>query len=522
MRSKCLLLVKIQIQNLGLKKKWGVKQIFLAAIYLMLLVMLASYSFGLAFGLGFLEMEELVPGCAVILPGIVTFFFSMLKTNGILFAYKDYEMLMSLPVPTRTVIASRFLLMYLFHLGMTAFVLVPMGIGYFLWAERSVMTVLIWITGIFLIPLIPTTAATLVGAGIIFISARFRRANAVSTVLTVLLTISVLIASFGSTAVIPEEGFTPEQIGMIGKALKDSIYQMYPPANWFFRGVTGAGLMDFFLFAALSVGVYLIFVVLVSKNYKKMNTALMTHRTKGNYQVEKITAKHPVTAICQKEIRRFFGSTIYCVNMGIGVLMSLMLAVASVFVSDADLKRMLGVQIPEQMLRGILPLILGALIMMTCTTSVSLSLEGKNLWILKSLPITKEEIYKGKMLFNLLLQIPTALISSALLAVRFRVTGMTLITLFVYPVAAAFAGTVWGLFINLKLPVYNWTNETTVVKQSAASFFALIFGIIVSIPFVGLIFFVGNVSVGVLGVAEAVGMFLIAAGLWSYCRRVEF
>ena len=182
-----------------------------------------------------------------------------------------------------------------------------------------------------------------------------------------------------------------------------------------------------------------------------------------------------------------------------------MLAVASFFVSDADLKQMLGVQIPEQMLKGILPLILGALIMMTCTTSVSLSLEGKNLWILKSLPITKEEIYKGKMLFNLLLQIPTALISSALLAVRFRVTGMTLITLFVYPMAAAFAGT-----------------ETTVVKQSAASFFALIFGIIVSILFMGLIFFVGDVSVGVLGVAEAGVLFLIAAGLWSYCRRVEF
>lgn len=126
------------------------------------------------------------------------------------------------------------------------------------------------------------------------------------------------------------------------------------------------------------------------------------------------------------------------------------------------------------------------------------------------------------MLFNLLLQIPTTLISSTLLAVRFRVTGMTLITLFVYPVAAAFAGTVWGLFINLKLPVYNWTNETTVVKQSAASFFALIFGIIVSILFMGLIFFVGDVSVGVLGVAEAGVLFLIAAGLWSYCRRVEF
>ena len=79
-----------------------------------------------------------------------------------------------------------------------------------------------------------------------------------------------------------------------------------------------------------------------------------------------------------------------------------------------------------------------------------------------------------------------------------------------------------GIVYQFEAAVYNWTNETTVVKQSAASFFALIFGIIVSIPFVGLIFFVGNVSVGVLGVAEAVGMFLIAAGLWSYCRRVEF
>ena len=38
--------------------------------------------------------------------------------------------------------------------------------------------------------------------------------------------------------------------------------------------------------------------------------------------------------------------------MGIGVLMSLMLAVASFFVSDADLKRMLGVQIPETDVEG--------------------------------------------------------------------------------------------------------------------------------------------------------------------------
>lgn len=521
MKNKCLLLLKVQIQNMAPKKKWGAKQIFLAAMYGILLAMLASYSFGLSFGLGFFKMEEIVPGCAVIVPGIVIFFFTMLKTNGIMFAYKDYDMLMALPIPTRTVIASRFLLMYLFNLGITTFVLVPMGVGYFLWVKKSVMAVFLWIAGIFLIPLIPTVAATLAGTVIIFISSRFRGANAVSTILTVLFCMTVLFASFGSTAVIPEDGFTPEEISVVGKILSDEIYRIYPPARWFAGGILRGSVLQFLLFAGASAGLYLLFVFLVSKNYKKMNTGLMTHRAKGNYKVGKVTAKSPVTAICQKEARRFFGSTTYCVNMGIGVLMSLMFAAAACFLTDEKLAQMLGMQIPEQILQGVVPLLVGALVMMTCTTSVSMSLEGKNLWILKSLPIEKEDVYKGKILFNLMLQIPVSLISSALFAVRFHYTGAALFLLFVYPVTAALAGSVWGLFINLKLPVYDWMNEMTVVKQSASSFCGLLFGIVLTIPFLAAVVLSSTWFIWILGV-ESIGLFLLAAGLWKYCRRVEF
>ncbi len=521
MKSKCLLLLKVQIQNLAPKKKWGAKQVFLAAMYGILLAMLASYSFGLSFGLGFLNMEELVPGCAVVVPGLLIFFFTMLKTNGIMFGYKDYDMLMALPVPTRTVIASRFLLLYLFHLGITAFVLVPMGVGYFLWAEKSVLAVVMWMLGIFLVPLIPTVAATLAGAVIIFISSRFRGANAVSTILTVLFCVAVLLVSFGSTAVIPEEGFTPEQIGAVGEMLSEEIYRMYPPARWFAGGILSGNVLLFLLFAGTSAGFYLLFVLFVSKNYKKMNTGLMTHRTKGNYKVGKVTAKSPVTAICQKEARRFFGSTTYCVNMGIGVLMSLLFAVAACFVTDEKLVQMLGMQIPEQIFQGAVPLLVGVLAMMTCTTSVSMSLEGKNLWILKSLPIAKEDIYKGKIRFNLMLQIPVSLISAALLAVRFHYTGAAILLLFAYPVAAAFAGSVWGLFINLKLPVYDWMNEMTVIKQSASSLCGILFGMVLTIPFLAAVVFAGTYFIWILG-AEIAGLLLFAAGLWNYCRRVEF
>lgn len=123
-------------------------------------------------------------------------------------------------------------------------------------------------------------------------------------------------------------------------------------------------------------------------------------------------------------------------------------------------------------------LIIAMLQCMSCTTCVSLSLEGKNLWILKSLPLERKTIYQGKILFNLLLTVPAGLVVSLIVAVRFPMDlGLRLLLFLVPAVYAAFTS-VLGMYFNIKMPKYDWSSETAVVKQSASSMAGIFSGML--------------------------------------------
>jgi len=93
-------------------------------------VVLSGYCTALAFGYTYLGLSELIPGIALVVSSLFTLFFTTFKANGELFHYKDYDMLMSLPFPVRTVINSRFLNMYLWNTFITVLIMLPMGIVY--------------------------------------------------------------------------------------------------------------------------------------------------------------------------------------------------------------------------------------------------------------------------------------------------------------------------------------------------------------------------------------------------------
>ena len=129
MKSKCFLLFKVQFFNQVNVKSKAKTQVMVMVSMGILGVILAIYSYMIGYGLGSMGMAEVIPSYALAITSIVTLFFTAIKANGVLFAYKDYDILMALPVKTSTVIASRFLTMYVLNLIFTALVMVPMGIS---------------------------------------------------------------------------------------------------------------------------------------------------------------------------------------------------------------------------------------------------------------------------------------------------------------------------------------------------------------------------------------------------------
>ena len=115
-----ILLLKIQLLGLfGINKALHAnaakakRTLALAALVVVAIVaVVALYSVGVSEGMAQLGMVEAIPLVAVLVGAVAGAVAAFLKTNGVLFAFKDYDLVMSLPVPTLSVVLSRIASLY--------------------------------------------------------------------------------------------------------------------------------------------------------------------------------------------------------------------------------------------------------------------------------------------------------------------------------------------------------------------------------------------------------------------------
>src|SRR5699024_5058657 len=108
--------------------------------------------------------------------------------------------------------------------------------------------------------------------------------------------------------------------------------------------------------------------------------------------------------------------------------------------------------------------------LMSNTAGSSISLEGKNLWILKTLPVDIKKVLKSKVLFNILVILPISIISLVIVFFTFNLTLTELLIGILFEILISIFVGEFSIIINLKYPKINYINETQVVKQSLSSF----------------------------------------------------
>ena len=124
----------------------------------------------------------------------------------------------------------------------------------------------------------------------------------------------------------------------------------------------------------------------------------------------------------------------------------------------------LGVDLP---LGAMLSMVLSWLVSMSCLTGCTISLEGRTLWQLKSLPVSGRDVFAAKVLLNLLLCAPVSLAVGVLAGVAVGVSGaLDWLWLLLTPCAYLVLIVLVGLLGNIRWHRYDWTNETVVIKQS--------------------------------------------------------
>lgn len=502
-----------------------VRMIVLAISILLLVVAMAGYCFALAYGLGYLNLSKVIPGYALTISGIVTLFFTFLKTNGVLFAAKDYEFLMALPIPTKTIVTSKFMSMYLNNLLFCMLVMIPMAVGYSFWNSVSGMFVIMWLFGILLAPLFPMTIAAFIGMCIISFGAKFKRKALVEILCSALL----LVGIFGGSFWLQKSSLNNQEVLLAtlsnaGTVVSQMIHKIYPLSAFFDEGVNNGKVVPFIAFAAISILVFVLFVEICGRIYRKIHTKLQSHQTHSNYKLGELKSSPLLLALAKKEAKRFFSSSLYMLNMGIGLIMALLAAGASLFIGVdrvIDGMDISNIDAIKPVISVIIPFVIAMIVNMCNTTAVSLSLEGKNLWIVQSLPISNAILIKGKMLFNVMLVLPVSLICSIVFAFALKVSVGYVCLYLLFSVASVCFSTALGAWINLHFPNYEWENEVEVIKQGMGSMIGIFSGMLLYLVLAFAAFFLSSKIPEEIIILLAT-LILLLMGLVIYRRATGF
>jgi ABC-2 type transport system permease protein len=465
-------------------------------------------------GYGQMGLTGVLPVLNALMITLLSFFLTMLKTNGYLFKFKEYDMLMSLPFEAKTVAGCKFLYMYLnsalFDMGISVAIL----IGYAIYARPAVWVYPVWIVLSLLLPIIPMLLASFLGFLIAAVSSGFKKRNIIQIILTFAAGFSVIAVRVLAEDMIRNE--KTEEVLLNLSEIMDKIASFYPPAKWFEDAVVRGDVLYILLLTVISIALFELVFTLVGKRYREINSKLKSHEAAKKFKMTEQKQRSVLNAVAFKEFKRMTGSVVYFTNNAMGELLVVVLAVASCFVKADDMLNVIlqGAPISKEIVYPAIPLVIYMLLGMVSTPVVSLSLEGKNYWIVQSLPIDKKDLYKGKMLFNMYLTTPFMILATLCLGISFGMPFVSIVLSLILGFVLLTFSSSWGCVCGIKHFRLDWENEVEVVKQGTGmtvyllpNMFATMI-LIVAAPALG---FVINYNI------VLIILILAAAGLTALC-----
>lgn len=463
MKSKLFLLTKVNLSAVlsparipalrsgGSKaKKIGYAFLFgFLGVYFAGIVGVMTYA--LYGGLKDVGLTLLIPGLFLVAASFLIFFTSLFTSHGYLFQAKDLDMLFSFPVTHGEILASKFIMLYLYNLLFSAVLFGVSGAVYCVLSSAGIIGWLTLAAGVFFIPLLPLGLGVLISYFMGLALRKVKRKNAVTTILAVAFTV-LFIALLSNT-----QGMN-DLIIRYGGDLYKAFKAYYPPAGLIFGAFDG-GFFSLLIFIAINVLPILILLPIVARHFASIVASYGSVFAKADYTFKQQKQTKKLAACFKKEIKRVFASSTYLLNSGVGIVMLVMLSFTLLRLDGAADGR-------ENILPFIAVMVLAFCSTFNATTSCAISLEAKTFWIYKSAPVDVMTIFEAKARANEVLYLPFIFIFGIVNAVVLKLNFQFTIFMLLIPIVALICASYYGLLINLAFPKLKWESETQVIKQS--------------------------------------------------------
>ncbi len=386
-----------------------------------------------------------------------------------LFEARDNELLLSLPIHPLDILLSRLFLLWLIAALLGLPVAIPCLICWPKPLTGLGLTAFLLLF-LLLLPCLCLTISSLLGWIIHRISARFGHKPAVTVLLWMAFLGAYTYLSFRMNDYLSRLAENP--LGLI------KMLRHLGPLAWPGQAVASGDAVVLGKLAVVILPLFALLIWLLSATFIRTATEKRS-LAKKRYVERTARIQSPGTALLRRELQRLWATPAYLFNSGLGVVMALLGAV--VLLIKAQTIRSLLLQEEYAFLPSLLqPLAVTALCFLSAMiflTGPSISLEGRTLWILKSLPVSARDLLRSKLRLQLCIAVAPVLLLSAAAAFVLRTRGALLFFTLTLPVLYCVLTGLIGLAMNLLHPNFDWLNETQAVKSGASVLLTMFIGI---------------------------------------------
>ena len=397
---------------------------------------------------------------------------SVFNTYAGLYLSRDNDLLLSMPIPVSRIVAARLVNVYLMGALYSATVLLPALVVYWRVAGATAARVACGVALYMIVSMLVLLVSCLLGWVVAKISLRLKNRSYVAVLAALLLIGGYYAVAFRAKDIARNLLLNATVYGDRIRGMAGGLYLF----GRIGEGDLGAAALFLAATAALSALVW----VLLTRSF--LSVAADGGRPERVHYAEKpLRERSPFGALLAKEFGRFTASANYMMNCGMGVVFMLAGGVLLLVKGPAFCAAI------EAALAGkpdapalIFCAALCAMASINDMAAPSVSLEGKSLWIPRSLPVEPKTVLRAKACMQLILTGLPMLFASACAAAVVRASAPVRLLLCALPLAWTAFSAVFATAVGVRLPLLNWTSELAPIKQSASVLVSMLGGWIVS------------------------------------------
>lgn len=495
------------------RSKGGIAGMFILFVAIMLI--LCGVFFGLAFMMGDQLFQTGMGWLYYVLMGalavILGTFGSVFNTYAMLYMSKDNDLLLSLPIPPSKILITRMCLVYGLSLLYSGSVWLPAIVYAWIFGAVTPVAVVFQVLLLVIMALFVTVVTCVLGWAVALVATRIKNKSFVVVLASLVFFGIYYYVSFNMVGMMEKLLMNAEAVGQGIRAWANILYQLGMAAD----GSVSAML----IFTGATLVLFGVCFAVLSRSFLHIATRTQT----GTKAAGKISVKagSAQAALNRRELRRFISSPIYMLNGGLGVVFMLVLAVFGVIKRDMLTQTLSGIGAAAPELTSLFPLLVVLTVSfcagMDIITPSSVSLEGKNLWVVRSLPVTGKMVLRAKLGLGLRLNLLPSAVSAVILSWCIGLGAVQTVLCVLLLETMAWFFSAFGLVIGVLHPDLQWTSESVPIKQSMNVMIAVLLAFVLPLLVAGLGYLTRNVmgmNAYLAAAAAVLGLAALAMSVW--------